>query len=587
MKTRSKGLLYLFGILAIIAIYFLADRMIIGRDRYFHAGYIDKAFIELMETMISDGVFKIDGNEIMIDEEALESKELKEKTKERVRNSLAFLYIRNDRIFFDRQSVSIANNRVFADERIVRGRFLDRNGNVLAESIVDEKTWRQERRYPYGPEFYHIIGHWHLVFGRRNLEKELDEYLRGKVHPPIYRKTSDPLKKLEVGDDVILTLDRNIQKRIFEQMEGKKGAVVVLDVQTGEILGAAGSPSFDPNAKEKEIWKEALADNERRPFENRAFSSVYPPGSTFKTVVASAWIERDKKNPVLNDYRVSCTARKNKYDISDVHAHGKVDFEKAYAESCNIFFSEVGVLLGRDLLDYSERFGFNSNINLIPQLKGHSFNAESSRAFLWSENKKNGLKAFGAPDFKRNPKLVAQGAIGQNLISATPLQMALVAATIANRGILLNPYVVKEIRTAEGNKVQFAAKPVEILRAVKERTAEEIRKMMMVVMDKGTGKDVKKIYLEDDRYIIGSKNSGGRIITVAGKTGTAEVGNRNVNGSIDADNRPHSWFIGFAPAHNPRFAIAVIAENQGFGSLTAAPIAMEVLAEALNANSDR
>lgn len=588
MKTRSKGLIFFLAMLAAVSLYFLIDRMIIGRDRYFHSGYADKAYVELMEKMIGDGVFKIHGSEIIIDENVLNEKNLREKIKERVRSGIPFLYIRNGGIFFDRQSVSITNNRVFADERIVRGRFLDRNSDVLAESIIDEKTWKQERRYLYGPEFYHIIGHWNQVFGKRNLEKELDEYLTGKTHSPVYRKTSDPLKSLQLGDDIILTLDKNIQKSIFVQMKGKRGAVVVLDIKTGEILGAAGMPSFDPNAKEKELWREAIADTEDRPFENRAFSTLYPPGSTFKTVVASAWIEKDKKDPSQKDYKVFCAAKKNKYGISDIHAHGKTDFDKAYSESCNIFFSEIGVMLGKDLLDYSNRFGFNRNINLISQIKGHSFNAEASRAFSWNEDKRNDFKAFGALDFKRNPKLIAQGAIGQNLISATPLQMALVASIIANKGVLLNPYIVKEIRTGDGAKALFSAKPIENGRTVKEKTAAEIRKLMGDVMQSGTGKDVKKIYFENGKYYSGPKAGGkGKMIPVAGKTGTAEVGDRNGNGKIDPDEKPHSWFIGFAPADNPRFAIAVIAENQGFGSLTAAPIAVEVLAEALNGDKKR
>lgn len=590
-RNRQRSLVIFFIILAGITLYFLSDRMIIGREKFVTARYTDKQFIELMERLISEDVFEIGDGEIVMDEKNLSEKNLRKKTVERIKNSLSYLYMKNGKIHFDRQSVSIAHTRSFTDERILRGSFLDRNGVVLASSIVDEKLLKQDRHYTFGPAYYPIIGHNSPVYGKRNLEKVLDEYLSGKLHSPIYRKTSEPLKKLEIGDDVILTIDSNIQNLAYSLMEGKKGAVVALNVKTGEILSAVSTPSFDPNTKERAQWRESFSDNSERPYENRVFSVLYPPGSTFKTVVSSAWLE---KNDIEKNYAVICTGKRNKYDISDIHVHGKENFDKAYVDSCNVFFSEIGVMLGQSLLDYAERFGFNKDINLIPQVKGYSYYASRSLAFSWHKGSKNEIEKYTAIDFRRNPKIIAQGAIGQNLITATPLQMALVAATIANRGIVLNPYIVKEIRTGDGKKVLFSAKPVETGRVVKAKTAIEIMRLMEDVMVSGTGKDVRKIYFiegkytnevrcqkQNARYMI--QDAGCRMIRVAGKTGTAEIGDKNGNGIIDPDEKPHSWFIGFAPADNPRVAIAVIAENQGFGSLTAAPIAMNVLAEALNA----
>ena len=202
-------------------------------------------------------------------------------------------------------------------------------------------------------------------------------------------------------------------------------------------------------------------------------------------------------------------------------------------------------------------------------MKNHQFRVERSLAFSWRdyENGSRATKAYRSIDFRRNPKIVAQGAIGQNLIEATPLQMSLVALTIANKGVLLNPYLVKEIKTGDGKKTLFSSKPLELGRAIKESTAERLRKLMVDVMERGTGRGVKKTHFPT---------------SIAGKTGTAEIGDKNGNGTIDPEEKPHSWFIGFAPADNPKVAIAVIAENQGFGSLTAAPIAVEVLSEALN-----
>ena len=584
MKNRSKFLVVFFVILAAVILYSLFDRMVIRREMYFKASYTDRAFVDLMEGLINEGVFVSDGDKVLINEDVLKGKGLRKSTEERVRNSLSFLYVKKGRINFDKQSASIANSRTFADERVARGRFLDRSGLVLAWSDIDERTWKQERKYAYGPQFYHIIGHWSPVFGKRNLEKELDDYLSGKRHLPIYRKTSDPLRNLQLGDDISLTLEANVQRRAYELLGSMRGAVIVIDVKTGEIITAVSTPSFDPSTRENSKWREAF-DGEARPVENRAFSTLYPPGSTFKTVVASAWLQRDKgQDDFKGEYTTVCTRGKNKYGISDIHVHGKGNLESAYADSCNIFFSEIGVKLGRNILDYAGRFGFNRKCNLIPQLKNSSYGAEKSIAFLrngYSEEDR-GVREFDAADFKRNPKLIAQGAIGQNLVMATPLQMAMVAAAVANRGLLFNPYIVKEIKTGDGKKVLLSAKPVEIGRVMKEATALEMRKMMEEVMVKGTGKDVKKMYFENGGYTTVPINKNERFVRVAGKTGTAEVGDRNGNGQVDPDEKPHSWFIGFAPADSPRYAIAVIAENQGFGSLTAAPIAVDVLAEALN-----
>jgi penicillin-binding protein A len=167
-------------------------------------------------------------------------------------------------------------------------------------------------------------------------------------------------------------------------------------------------------------------------------------------------------------------------------------------------------------------------------------------------------------------------------VSATPLQMALVAAAVGSRGVMLAPRIVKRITTGRGKELIYTGVPLEVGRAVSEETAARITSLMEEVMQSGTGRAVKKIYFEDGRFTTSPANANGSAVSVAGKTGTAEVGDRNSNGTIDPDEKPHSWFIGFAPAREPRVAIAVIAENQGFGSLTAAPIAMDVLAEALN-----
>ncbi|OQW98154.1 MAG: hypothetical protein BWK74_05290 [Desulfobacteraceae bacterium A6] len=596
-KRRIVVLAGFLAALGCITIYFLLNRTVVYRNEISLSRYTDKRFITLMENLINEKVFKIEGDKIFIDEEKLGRQDLNRKLSERVRKNLSQLYVKDGKIRFDHQSASISNLRDKGNLTTLRGMFLDRNGAVIAKSVLDEKTWTIKREYPQGPESYPIIGHDSIVYGKRNLEYHLNEYLAGSSHAPLYRSTSDPFRKLKIGDDIRLTMDLRLQREAYNLMKGLKGAVVVLDIKTGEILAAVSTPSFDPNTRSADAWRLAFSDIVQKPYENRAFSALYPPGSTFKTIVASAWLEENRNKKENNPEGMVCNGKKNRFGISDIYAHGKVDFESAFIRSCNQFFSEIGVSLGKELQIHAERFGFNSGIDLMPQEKNIQYAAEMSLAFAIrnplkpktsdvDEDNEDGLEKYREIDFRRNPKLVAQGAIGQNLITATPIQMAMVAAAVANRGMVMNPFLMKQIR--DGNrKVLFEGQPVKRGRAMQINTAEEIARLMGRVMKSGTGKDVKKLYRKNGIYMTSAAKDSPvtslfNEIGVAGKTGTAEVGDRNGNGVINSDEKPHSWFIGFAPAASPSVAIAVVAENQGFGSLTAAPIAMDVIAEALN-----
>lgn len=581
-NKRLIGIIILYSLLTAVAVCFLADRMLIRRGEFQTSRYQDKKFIALMNELIDQGIFEARDDQVIVNEEKFRLRGLGEKTEKRVRHYVPYLYVKDHRIYFEDLSASIANVRQNADEILIRGRFLDRNGVVLAKSEMDAKTKSVKRNYVYGPVLYPIIGHDHVVYGKRNLEKVLDANLSGVTHAPVYQLTNDSVKKIRLGDDVVLTIDSAIQKTAFEAMAGKKGAVVVLDVKTGEILVATSAPAFDPAAKEADVWRKVFRDNKERLYENRAFSALYPPGSTFKVVVASAWIERIRKDGEEKKLKIFCSGKKNKYQISDIHAHGMVDFDRAFVESCNIFFSEVGVRLGEQIMNYSKLFGFGKPINLISGISAIEYNAVRSDAFSRLDEASEKSLPRAAFDFRHNPKIVAQGAIGQNLVHATPLQMAMVAAAVANGGTALTPTILKEFRAGGGGKVLFSASKGESHRAIEPETSERIRDLMISVMAKGTGKNVKKIFYDGHRYTTKPNGAETKAVMVAGKTGTAEVGDKNDNGVIDKDEKPHSWFIGFAPADKPRLAIAVVAENQGFGSLSAAPIAMDVLAEALN-----
>jgi peptidoglycan glycosyltransferase len=583
-RKRHYVLILLFAILGCVVGYFMYDRMVLRKHEILQTRYTDTRFVSLMENLISGGIFNSENGRIVVNEQALAGRRLDKKTEERVRASVALLSAKDSSIIFERRQASIVNNLPTMDATIIRGSLVDRNGAILAKTFFNDKTNDQRREYPLGPAIYPLLGHTHPVFGKRGMEKVLDGFLTGQTHKPVFAVRPEPLKTIELGDNVTLTIESRLQKYAYEVMGEKKGAVVVLDVRTGEILAAVSTPSFDPATRDQTAWRLVEADKENRPWENRAFDALYPPGSTFKTVVASTWLDSGHGE---NSYQTYCKGSKNKYGISDIHRHGEVTLDSAFVKSCNVFFSEIGVQLGEEIKAKAEQFGFNKPINLFSQDNSINLTAETSLAFSWSEMEGEGkthkLKSFNTIDFRRNPRIVAQGSIGQNLVVATPLQMAVVASTIANEGEATNPFMVKQIRTGDGKKIVFQGQPVSTGRPVTPATAQRLAKLMGDVMETGTGKNVSVVCFEEGKYVTKPRTSCKAPVRIAGKTGTAEVGDRNGNGVIDTDEKPHSWFIGFAPANHPRFAIAVIAENQGLGALTAAPIAAQVLAEAMNA----
>jgi peptidoglycan glycosyltransferase len=559
--------------------YLLVDRMVVNKKTYATSRYIDKKFVEVVSRLDRAGAFVVDGRLVRINEDVLEEKGFHKGTVEKIRQAVnsGAIHAARGEVVFNSRFCARANPK--KEEIVWRGAFLDRNGVALTKTTVSEKLFSVKREYPFGREFSSIIGHFHDIYGTRNLEKELDRYVTGKTHSPIYHDENNPLKRIALGDDVFLTMDSGLQRYGYGLMGETKGAIAVLDARTGEVLAAVSTPSYDPNTKDRQQWNMISDDRIEKLYENRVFSVLYPLGSTFKTVVTVTWLDTSSKGDGRDGFSVFCTGRPNQYKIADEykeHGHGTVNLEKGLIQSCNPFFSELGVALGPSLYEYAVKFGFNSPINLMPQIEGHTFLATRSLAFShyeYSGGDKT-LHTYTKADFRRNKGVVAQCAIGQNLVSATPVQMAVVAATIANGGRLFNPYVVREIRTARGEKTMTGSGPVAAGgRVMSDSTARTVRDLMRRVMLEGTGKNVKKLYFENGTYTTEPTGPGAVVVHVAGKTGTAETGR---------DEKAHSWFIGFAPADNPQVAIAVIVENGGKGGAVAAPKAVDMIARALN-----
>ena len=421
----------------------------------------------------------------------------------------------NGNIELTPNAIQMRNPRTMCPET-PPGRILDRNQTVLAESD-DEGV----RRYPYGPATFHVLGKYSRVYRRTGLEALWDQWDEAEI---------------------LTTLDAELQEEAYKQLGDQRGAIVMLDVQTGGILVMTSTPSFDPNQKPGRAWVLASKDQDTQPFLNRATEQLYPPGSTFKMVVASMALQQPGFDPRTT---IMCTGQR--YRIKEHEIHHRTDLHRAVSESCNGYFGWLGVEMGAEpIREVAALFGFGRSWHIAPGLESATSTVPSGR-----------IPHLG---------LLAQIAIGQYDVRATPLQMALVSQAIANRGILMRPRLL-------------LSSPAEAVdQVVPSNVATELRGMMLSVMEEGSGNWVPRIYRQVDadgvRYSLAYRNHTAEWIRVAGKTGTAETG-------ID-DDIPHSWFIGFAPAEAPRYAICVLVENGDWGSVTAAPMASHLFAKAMS-----
>jgi peptidoglycan glycosyltransferase len=334
------------------------------------------------------------------------------------------------------------------------------------------------------------------------------------------------------GDDVDLTLDLRLQRVADRALGPRRGSVVALNPRTGEVLALVSHPSFHPGAV-RTHWQ-TLQRDPRRPLLCRPTQGLYPPGSSFKMVTATAALESGVVKPGTPCYCGGAFAI-GSYRIPCFHGavHGHLTFADALARSCNVTFARVGTRVGdRRLLTQAARFGLGQPIP-------GDLETSSSR--------------IPPPTKHLRRALVAQLAFGQGPLAVTPMQMALVGASIANGGVMMQPGIVHAVVSPEGKRLaRFTPRPLR--RVMSQTTANQLRAMMTRCVESGTG---------------GRARLPG--VAVAGKTGTAQ----NPHGE------DHAWFIGFAPAKSPRVLVAVLVENGGIGGRVAAPVAREVLATAL------
>ena len=442
----------------------------------------------------------------------------------------------------DRQDNQIQRVAQFTIER---GEIIGSAGRPLAKNLEREVAGRTLyfRAYPQGGLATHVVGYSTQSRARAGLERSMNDYLTGSN-----ANLGSVLDKLTgstvTGNSLHLTLDLKAQRAARDALDGRCGSVVALEARTGKVLVMANIPTYNPNLIEDDFEEIASIQAPCRPVApliNRATNGLYAPGSTFKVVTAAAAIDSGKYTPTSKfvdpGYCEVYGRRVNNYDTT--RPFGELNLRDALKYSVNSVFCNIGKDLGsKRIVEYAKRFGFYST----PPLETPSNERAPSGLYKGAELFDPELDSDVDP---------GRFAFGQERLLVTPLQMAMVAGTIANDGMLMRPYVISEIRTPKG-RVLTRTKPDELGRAVEPETARAVGAMMRGAVEFGTGTAAK---------IPG--------LPVSGKTGTAETGVRGRN---------TTWFICFAGRGDRQVALAVVVEQQAStGGQTAAPIAREVL----------
>ncbi|MDG1401726.1 MAG: penicillin-binding protein 2 [Candidatus Binatia bacterium] len=360
------------------------------------------------------------------------------------------------------------------------------------------------------------------------------------------------------GESLYLTIDKRLQAFAEQLLDGQEGSIIAIRPKTGEILAMASAPGYDPNQFARGIgntdWR-ALLENELRPLNNRAVQGQYPPGSTFKVVTAAAALEEEIITP---ESKVFCGGShklgNRTYRCWKRGGHGEMDLHDALAESCDVYFYQVGHKLGVDrIAAYAARFGLGEQTGIDL--------ASEKRGLVPTRNWKK--ERYGESWYAGETLSVA---IGQGFLLATPLQIANLAATIANGGLRMKPQLIERIESEDGETL-FEMEPETRGRlGLQPKTLQQIREALRSVVHarKGTGKAARLDTIE-----------------VAGKTGTAQVfkmGKEQIKtDSLARHLRDHAWFIAFAPVENPEIAIVVLIEHAGGGGGSrAAPLAHDL-----------
>jgi peptidoglycan glycosyltransferase len=456
-----------------------------------------------------------------------------------------------------------------AQFEVRRGLIFASDGKTILAQNVRKKAGGQTlyfRTYPTNGFAAQTIGYSTESRSRVGLEHAMNSYLTGSNQDlgTLLNTIGDRLKGTTItGNNIILNLRVGAQRVAESLLRGKCGAAVAMNPQTGEIYAMASTPTYNPNLVEKpggyaKIQATKAPCTPSAPLLNRATQGLYPPGSIFKTITAAAALDDKVYTPTstFNDpgycteYGKQISNAENP-DQNGPEAYGNVTLAEAYQHSINAVFCQIGMKLGASkIIDEAKKFGFYS----VPPLETPSDSRSASGLY---DQKTRKLFKPKNPDTAVDPGRLA---FGQERMLVTPLQMAMVASTIANGGVEMEPQLVKKV-VSHGGSLVYKPHPQVLSHATTPATAAAINSMMVSVVQAGTGTAAQ---------IPG--------VTVAGKTGTAETG---------ADHVYDAWFIFFAPAIHPVVAGAVVVESQlnGFGGAIAAPIAKAIMQAILPAAS--
>ncbi|GAC1439347.1 MAG: penicillin-binding protein 2 [Mycobacteriales bacterium] len=418
---------------------------------------------------------------------------------------------------------------------------------VAVDTATPSEQLKYLRTYPGGAAFAHVTGFASFVYGRTGLELAENDVLSGQSDNLFVRRLSDYVtgRKAE-GGRVVLTLQQAAQRAAYAGLQGKRGAAVAIDPRTGAILAMVSTPSYDPaklsshNAKAMQAYYRSLQKDPADPLLNRAVSQTYPPGSTFKVITTAAALSTGTFTPSTQipsptELKLPQTTATLKNFGGEQCGNGTATtLADAFRISCNTAFGQLGLTLGGGALRAeAEKFGLGDSGVTVPlTVVGSVFPSQLSK-----------------------PQ-EAQAAIGQYDVRVTPLQMAMVAAGVANGGTIMKPYLVREVQAPDLSTLSQTS-PEVYKKPISRSVADQLTAMMELVVNSGTGTAAQ---------IPG--------VRVAGKTGTAQHA---------AGAAPHAWFIGFAPAEAPRVAVAVLVEDGGSagseatGGRVAAPIARDVM----------
>ena len=399
------------------------------------------------------------------------------------------------------------------------------------------------------------------IVGQYGVERKYDQLLRGRAGRKLievdalgHEKRTISVDKPQAGHDLYLTIDFDLQ-RLAEDLLGKEaGAIIALDPKTGETLALASRPSFDPNSLSRGLsskeWRGILQDK-RHPLTNRAIQGLYPPGSTFKIIMATAALET---NGIDMSDTIQCIGRfrfgNRTFRDWKVNGHGSMNLHSAMTHSCDVYFYKMGNRLGiENIAKYATLFGLGEKTGIdLPSEKSGIVPSPK-----WKEQTR------GEPWY---PGETISVAIGQGYVTVTPIQMAKVIATISNNGVAHQPQLVRGIRRRNTGAIETlpVSKPMSL--GLQPNFVKNIQDSLASVVSNGT-----------------ARRANSPLVTIAGKTGTSQVValRSDKEKETPKEFRDHAWFVSYAPFENPKIAVAVLAEHSGHGGSAAAPLARKLI----------